>query len=420
MRINRKKYVLIGTLALLAVLIVTVAAVIALRRPDTETVLEPLGVLAEHADEQATELQTETEKGYTYFSNGATDKTHLCYEEQYQKNAFYVVYVDYKNVVLDSFGKATVSLVGRNEADINAERVFQPRAVSGDASFRQIVKTDEEGILRLVLTFSQVTSAGVQVRALPVEEDATYTLVRATDGTVRMVFATEDVKESGLESATLTRWADKYATMRKDFLELCGGGEPYAGTTDYVLTEELSYLALAGDPIYVNRQHVSQFLAPVGADAVDFSDVAWELVHEMSHTFDGIDGSDLENVWSFDAEFFANVKMVYVLDKNAYFTEKSYEAYVSTLAELNWLDRNIYTSQGFTYLFLAGVRDDKGVYLAPMKDLFAILRCNGGEILTESEQFLAFESAFSEAYGSSLSGLFKRTEYATVKGKFNT
>ena len=66
------------------------------------------------------------------------------------------------------------------------------------------------------------------------------------------------------------------------------------------------------------------------------------------------------------------------------------------------------------------MRDDKGVYLAPMKDLFAILRCNDGEILTESEQFLAFESAFSEAYGSSLSGLFKRSEYATVKGKFNT
>ena len=419
MRINRKKYVLIGTLALLAALIVTVAAVIALRRPDTVTVLEPLGVLAEHADEQATELQTETEKGYTYFSNAATDKTHLCYEEQYQKNAFYVVYVDYKNAVFGS-SKATVSLVGRNEADINAERVFQPRAVSGDASFQQIVKADEAGILRLVLTFSKVTSAGVQVRVLPVEEDATYTLVRATDGTVRMVFATEDVKESGLETETLTRWADQYATLRKDFLELCGGGEPYAGTTDYVLTEELAYLGLAGDPIYINRQHVLQFLTPVGADAVDFSDVAWELVHEMSHTFDGIDGSGLENVWSFDAEFFANVKMVYVLDKNAYFTEKSYEAYVSTLGELNWLDRNIYTSQGFTYLFLAGVRDDKGAYLAPMKDLFAILRCNGGEVLSESEQFLAFESAFSEAYGSSLSGLFKRTEYATVKGKFNT
>ena len=70
---NRKKYVLIGTLALLSVLIVTVIAAIALRRADTATVLEPLGVLAEHADEQNSVLYTKTEKGYTYFSYVTTD-----------------------------------------------------------------------------------------------------------------------------------------------------------------------------------------------------------------------------------------------------------------------------------------------------------------------------------------------------------
>lgn len=109
-------------------------------------------------------------------------------------------------------------------------------------SFKQIIKSDAEGRIKFDIVFSNVKKAGVYVDVKPITADEEYILLSSTDKSVRMVFLASDVEKSGLESAVINNWADKYASLRSDFLVLSDGREPYEGTTDYVLTEQFDYL----------------------------------------------------------------------------------------------------------------------------------------------------------------------------------
>lgn len=389
---NRKKHAII-----FALFVLIVSIVIIIEPKTSNTTISPYKIIGIDDSGNENHLPIDTQKGYLYFSNDSLNITKLCYDTQYRENEFYVIYVDCNDIVFDS--KADVTLLADNKSDINVKRVFSSKNISKCISFKQIIKSDAEGRIKFDIVFSNVKKAGVYVDVKPITADEEYILLSSTDKSVRMVFLASDVEKSGLESAVINNWADKYASLRSDFLVLSDGREPYEGTTDYVLTEQFDYLGLAGDPIYINRNCVEKILTTINPNQTDNTDLSWELAHEMSHTFDGIEGSNIKNIWNFDSEFFADLKMVYVLDKNAYYTEESFNDYLNTLKTMNTLDKGVYTSQGFTYLFLSTIREIDDCYLEHLENLFEIMIHNHSLNSINVNPFSVFESAFYEEYG---------------------
>ena len=134
-----------------------------------------------------------------------------------------------------------------------------------------------------------------------------------------MVFKASDLNESRLGNINLQEWLNTYAELRKSMKWLIGDLEPYEGTTDFILTENLSHYGLAGNPIYINRNDVvnelkSIELNPRSSD----NNLLWGYIHEMGHTFDGVGSESMDMRWVFDAEFFATLKCVCVLSANGY------------------------------------------------------------------------------------------------------
>lgn len=411
---NRKKYAIIFALFVFISLIAMTIALI--NHKTNNTTISPYNIVGIDNSGAETSLPIDIQGGYAYFANDSLGNTKLCYDTQYDKNEFYVIYVDFNDIVFDS--SATVTLLTSNKSDINAERVFSPTNISQHTEFKQIVKSDTEGRIKFDVVFSNVKKAGVHVNITSIIEDEEYRMLSSKDNSVRMVFLSSDIVKSGLESVVISNWVDKYASLRSDFLSLSGEREPYNGTTDYVLTEKFDFLGLAGDPIYINQNCVGEMLTTINANRTDNTDLSWELVHEMSHTFDGIAGSNIDDIWNFDSEFFANLKMVYVLDKNAYYSEASFTDYMSTLEGMNTLDNGVYTSQGFTYLFLSTIHEIDDCYLEHLENLFEIMIHNHSLNSINVNPFSVFESAFYEEYGVPLYSFLTENEYSTLKSKY--
>ncbi|MGN0523856.1 MAG: hypothetical protein ACI4IG_06255 [Eubacterium sp.] len=413
---NRRKYTIICAVFVFITLIAITIAYI--NHKTSNTTISPYSIVGFDNSGDEISFSIDIQGEYAYFANDILDNTKLCYETHYSKNEFYVIYFDCNDIEFDS--SATVTLLNSNKSDINAERVFSPTNIYQHTSFKQIVKSDAEGRIKFDVAFFNVKKAGVHVKIKPIIEDEEYWIFSSKDNSVRMVFLSYDIEKSRLESDIISNWVDKYTSLRSDFLSLSGGREPYCGTTDYVLTEKFDFLGLAGDPIYINQNCVREMLTTINSNQTDNTDLSWELVHEMSHTFDGIEGSNIDNIWNFDSEFFADLKMVYVLDKNAYYTEKSFEEYLSTLKRMNTLDNGVYTSQGFTYLFLSTIREIDNCYLEHIKNLFEIMVNNFKLNGINDNQFSAFESAFLDEYGVPLQYFLTENEYETLKSKYHT
>ena len=411
---NRKTYVIIFALfAFIALIAMTIAII---NHKTSNTTISPCNIVGIDNSGAEISLPIDSQGGYAYFVNDSLGNTKLCYDTQYSKNEFYVIYVDCNDIVFES--SANVILLTSNKSDINAERVFSPTNISQHTELKQIVKSDTQGRIKFDIVFSNVKKAGVHVSIKPITEDEEYWLLSSKDNSVRMVFLSSDIVKSGLKSTTISNWIDKYSSIRSDFLSLSGEREPYCGTTDYVLTENFDFLGLAGDPIYINQNCVGEMLTTINSNLTDNTDLSWELVHEMSHTFDGIEGSNIDDIWNFDSEFFANLKMVYVLDKNAYYSEASFNDYLRTLESMNTLDNGVYTSQGFTYLFLSTIRKIDGNYQEHIRNLFKTMINDFNSNGINENQFSMFESAFLEEYGVPLQSFLTEKEYDTLKSKY--
>lgn len=411
---NRKKYAIIFALfAFIALIAMTIAII---NQKTSNEGISPYNIVGIDNSGAEISLPIDIQGEYAHFANDSLGNTKFCYDLQYSKNEFYVIYVDCNDVVFEN--GANVTLLTHNKSDINAGRIFSPTTISKHTEFKQIVKSDAEGRIKFDLFFSNVKKAGVHVNIKPIIDDEDFLLLSSKDNSVRMVFLSSDIVESGLKSADISNWVNKYASLRSDFLSLSGDREPYSGTTDYVLTEKFDFLGLAGDPIYINQNYVGEMLTTINPNRTDNTDLSWELVHEMSHTFDGIECSNMENIWNFDPEFFANLKMVYVLDKNEYYTEESFEEYMSLLQKMDTLDNGVYTSQGFTYLFISSIREIDSYYLEHIKNIFKIMTNQFELSNTNKNLFSIFESAFFKEYNISLESLLTENEYQTLYAKY--
>lgn len=397
-----KRIAVIAILSLVLILGIALAIVFS-SRPS-----EPESAVGIDAHGHSEDIPLNKKGRYLHFDAEGYSGVKLSYSEQGEANGLYVVKVHVKRLSVLNSAKIKLDLGG--SADINVNRVYGEVEISDtdeERSLEYIVKANGDGKISFAIELLGLKTAGVRTEIKKIEKINKYTVIEGAEGTVRMVFYKDDVKKLGKKTEDIQKLIDEYEGIRGELLHLTGDREPYQGTTDYLFTRSFDYYALAGDPIYVNRKQL--------VDATD--GVTAELVHELSHTLDGITGSGIENVWNFDAEFMANLKMLYVMVKMGYFTEDDLKAYLDGIEHLNILKNGVYSSQSLTYIFVSGIMNIDENYIEHIENIYAYMLTELYKNGVSDDKFALFKSAFENEYGVELSSLFTEKEYSTVLAK---
>ncbi len=309
----------------------------------------------------------------------------------------------------------------------------------GTVRFERVIKADSEG--RLLFHIKEVIDNSdnhgynenedeaeqlVEIRfgnvsAIPVEYSEKYKLLESSDGKIRIVFLREDVNESEISSTLLQQWVDKLSEFRTNLCDYVGGIEP-SDTTDYIATEEFGYYALAGDPIYINRSFVAEDLARISiSEEPSECTFLWEYVHEMSHTFDGIDSEKINGNWNFDSEFFATFKTVYAfaemnipMEAGAPLGEETVEYFKKN----NTLKNGVYSSDGLVYTLITKLNQFDGKAFSHVKR--AIRECRNETLSDNSDEskFALFLEKLEEETGVGLSDILTENEWEALYEKY--
>ena len=367
-----------------------------------------------------------------YIENGHTKEYCL----HGDSNELYVISldVDMSDCEFESDTLPALALSIRNTEDYN--RKFTETTVSysnyiehchGKYTLKRVAKTDSNGLLRFGVRLGSLdnnvigTGKITRVKIIPVIEDSDYSLITSQDGSIRMVFKDADIKKTGISPDYLKDLAELYSGFRKDLLWLVGT-EPYDGITDYVLTETFDYYGLAGNPIYINEQSVEQDLNDlVLSDNASDSNVLWGYVHEMSHTFDGIESNNINGIWNFDKEFFATLKAVYVLGHNGYgmgYDEYSGDKILDHFKSSDTLKNGVYSSDGFLYSLMSLLYEHDNYAWNHIHKVFIRLNNMEAESLTDSEKFALFIDTLSDELGCSVKSLFSDKEWLALSQEY--
>jgi hypothetical protein len=204
---------------------------------------------------------------------------------------------------------------------------------------------------------------------------------------------------------------------------LVGDLEPYGGTTDYILTECFDYYGLAGNPIYINESFVQTDLSNIVlSEDHNQSNLLWRYVHEMSHTFDGIDSLQIQGNWNFDKEFFATLKTVYALSEFGYGMEadgNSGETIYEYFAEFDTLKNGVYSSEGLTYTLLSYLYEYDEHPWYHLHNVFLNMNDLGRDLQSDEEKFSEFITALENELNVKLSDVLTEKEWNGLCGKFN-
>ena len=253
------------------------------------------------------------------------------------------------------------------------------------------------------------------IKVIPVSKSKEYKLVTSPDKTVEFIIKADDFSKE--ETDKLSVWSEDLQLYRQQLYQLTGERQPYDGKTIFDFTEQIDYYGLAGNPIFMNSSNLTKDLS------TDKSVCIWKYIHEMSHTFDGIEGSQIGNTWNFDSELFANLKMLYVMENNGLSfqdsSEKGADAYLKYSAG-NTLKNGIYSSDGFLYLLICRLREVQPDYWNSLQAVFSNAHdsFNETESSTASERFINFFSLLHQELGVNILSAFSNAEKKAVINKY--
>ena len=221
------------------------------------------------------------------------------------------------------------------------------------------------------------------IKVIPVSKSKEYKLVTSPDKTVEFIIKADDFSKE--ETDKLSAWSEDLQLYRQQLYQLTGERQPYDGKTIFDFTEQIDYYGLAGNPIFMNSSNLTKDLS------TDKSVCIWKYIHEMSHTFDGIEGSYIGNTWNFDSELFANLKMLYVMENN-----------------------------GFLYLLICRLREVQPDYWNSLQAVFSNAHdsFNETESSTASERFINFFSLLHQEMGVNILSAFSDAEKKAVINKY--
>lgn len=222
-----------------------------------------------------------------------------------------------------------------DELDINGRWIGE-KIISNDTNtiaVKRVVKLNNEGKLNINLQIgnSQNNATGrwevSLMEVVPIGDDNDYAVYTSDNQSVEAVFMRDSIADF-TQHEQIQKNIELLCVIRDSIKAFVGGKEPYEGTTTYICTELVPYSGLAGNPIYINYGDVDKLLGSLYIEKVtrelkktDFISV---FCHEMSHTFDGINSTNIDAPYNFEKEFFALLKQVYALNDVGFSLDPEY------------------------------------------------------------------------------------------------
>lgn len=335
------------------------------------------------------------------------------YKSKLPENGSIMIYVDDESDFNRKFVKSESVNLSNNQTK------------DGWTCIKRVVKLNDCGAIQFgisVGTQDNEFSGNVkieQVAITPVKYDSDFKIVSSADETVRMIFRNSDILESGISNDKLHSWLDCYSKIRKSLKWLVGNKEPYNGVTDFIITESFDYYGLAGNPIYINRDYVVEDLKAIEIDTTSESNnIIWGYIHEMSHTFDGVDSDIYKANWLFDAEFFATFKCACALAINNYGMGNDH--YLANDIGMHFansakLSNGVYSDEGFIYRLLT-IMNNTSIAWEDLRDTF--LDFDNVTSTNKLEKFQMFIDILSKNSGVDIKTQFTEKEWETLISKY--
>ncbi len=291
----------------------------------------------------------------------------------------------------------------QNTKDINSPYISAGIEKAGGTSFmkKQVLKSDDSGQFALKVTYGISGNVVLPDPILKeIENDHDYYVCKEAEN-MTIVLLEEDRKENGIRKDEIQNLCRELSDFRNSIQWLCSGYEPYNGVTEILFTEKNQYTALAGNPIYINRDDMDLFFQEKSDLAIQKTDGTAILCHEISHTFD-------MDAYCFDKEFFASLKQFYALSDNGY--DISYDFFMDSPA----VSSGIYNYEAVLRQILENLHLLDGDWTIIKNALHALQELESAGL---SKQEL-FEAFITELSSQSSCGIFTEEESAILSEYF--
>lgn len=210
-----------------------------------------------------------------------------------------------------------------------------------------------------------------------------------------------------------TRWIGHLDDAYDKYYELVGT-KPYNGTNIGIKSAHIypGYWAIAGNPINWNQPYVAEEIYKINTD----DDWSFGILHEIGHDFD-------QDGWNWDAEFWANTKMYYVVEQlggkvfqnNTYYVGSQLENYYKTHASgsyANTIANGTFKGDGLTYCF---IRIKNVIGWEPFKMTFRYFTSSGANPASKVAKFDLFLDKLTEYSGYDVRSTFLTGELDTIR-----
>lgn len=170
-----------------------------------------------------------------------------------------------------------------------------------------VFTTDISGIAELFMSFAGGGSLGtgkIMFDNFGVEKLNNSEFPVFEGQNIKLILYKEDIESADISNLKLVEWHKRLEQCYNFYSELVGF-KPFNGEKITILPSySVGGWAVAGNPIKWERDCVADALMNIEK----FDDWVFGILHEISHDMD-------LDYWNFDAEAFANFKMMYVLEK---------------------------------------------------------------------------------------------------------
>ena len=294
---------------------------------------------------------------------------------------------------------------GKN--DINSKSV-STKFDSKKNEINKIVKTDENG--RCDFTVDIKGSGDFKIKSVNISSASQcqdYKIYQSDDKTVRIIFNSKDVKNSGCQDEVIINWLNNLSTVRKTLRQFSDNG---LKTVDYCAVNQFEHYGLSGNPIYINSKYVVEDLKSVKDNKTE---ILWRYVHEMAHYADGY-GSGKIASRVFDSELSAQLECAYALTVNN-FKYSNGKTAVEYFAKNTNLANGVYSDESFL-LKLFRIFEEVDPKLRGLKQAFLSDKYKSD--MSEYEKLTVFLNEISNAVGINIYDFFTNKEIRAVTNKF--
>lgn len=219
---------------------------------------------------------------------------------------------------------------------------------------------------------------------------------------------------AGFTGSNDVRWIEHLDDAYQAYANLVGT-TPFNGSKINIMSSHIysGWWAIAGNPIQWNAPYVADEVASINT----YDDWSFGILHEIGHDFD-YEG------WNWDAEFWANTKMCYILESlygkikgnnNVFYYGTQIEnMYRSNSTECydNTIAQGTYGGDGATYCFL---RIKNSIGWTPFQNTFNYFQNNSINPSTKVAKFDLFLDKLSEYSNFNVRSTFLPGELDTIR-----